>query len=189
MKKFSFVVVLLLVFFSGPTERLFAEDTGKVITGLCRQNLKMLNEGTRKFLSENDSGIPMWSKYDTIKTSLMDYNYYPKDPVSPTRDCHYFLVSVSRDDYQWYCDLHGVLDGEKTVTFQYHEHRLMAKTSSRYAHVPKYAEHVRDLLRWTDYNATPTEKFKYYYNMNPLTTIILLVGGTLLLLFVYRNMN
>jgi hypothetical protein len=188
LNKKGFLIVPLL-FFCMLSTVIHADDTGKVITNQCRQNLKMLNEGTRKFLQESDSAIPIWGKYETIKSSLIDYNYYPKDPVPPTRDCHYYLVSTSRDDFQWYCDLHGVLEGEKTITFRYHEHQLMAKTSSRYANIPKYADHVKDLLRWTEYNPTPVEKLKFYYNMNPMTTVIGLVGGFLLLLFIYRNVN
>ncbi|MDD3148443.1 MAG: hypothetical protein PHD82_14210 [Candidatus Riflebacteria bacterium] len=165
-----------------------AEDTGKLINNRCRANLKALNEGTAKFLAENDSGLPSWANFDTISSSLIDKKYLSK-PEPPTRDCKYFLVSVSRDDYQWYCDLHGVLEGEKTVTFMYHEHRLMGKTTSRYAKIEKYRDHTLELLRWTDYHPTPVEKLKYHYNSNPLTTIILGIVGIILLIFVYRNVT
>lgn len=189
MRKLLVVFVLLLAFCGGAASELSAEDTGKVLNGLCRQNLKILNEGTAKFLQENDQGLPMWGKYDTISSSLIGSKYFPKDPVGPTRDCKYYLVSVSRDDYQWYCSIHGLVDGEKNIVFQYHEHRLTAKTSSRYENIPKYAEHVRDLLRWTDYSPTAIEKFKYYYNTNPLTTVFFAVLGGLLLIFLYRNVS
>lgn len=183
-KSLLLFLLLPLIFCIQP---LLAEDTGKAITHQCRQNLKMLNDGTAKFLKENESGIPAWGKYETIKTSLIDYNYFPKDPEPPTPDCRYYLVSVSRDDFQWYCDLHGVLEGDKTVTFRYHEHKLMAKTSTRYENIPKYKDHIKDLLRWTEYDPTPVEKLKFYYNMNPTTTLILAIGGLFLLIFLYKN--
>ena len=71
----------------------------------------------------------------------------------------------------------------------YHEHRLMGKTTSRYGNIEKYRDHVKDMLRWTEYNPTPVEKLKYQYNMNPLTTVLLAIGGAFLLIFVYRNVT
>jgi len=183
--KNQFLLLFLLIL---TCTQVSAEDTGKAITFKCRQNLKMLNDGTARFLKENDSGIPAWGKYDVIKTSLIDYNYFPKDPEPPTSNCNYHLVSVSRDDYQWLCDLHGVLDGEKTVTFRYREHRILAKTTSRYENIPKYRDHINDLLRWTEYEPTALEKLKYYYNMNPVTTIFLSIGAILGVIFLYRNL-
>ncbi len=183
------LLLLLLVFMCLTTHDLRAEDTGKVINNRCRANLKMLNEATAKFLAENDSGLPSWANHQTVTMSLIDRKYFAEQLVPPTRDCKYYLVAVSREDYQWYCDLHGVLEGEKTVTFMYHEHRLMGKTTSRYANIEKYREHVKDMLRWTEYSPTPMEKLKYQYNMNPLTTILLAIGGVGLLIFVYRNIT
>lgn len=183
------VLLLLCLFLCLIVQTLRAEDTGKIINNQCRANLKTLNEGTAKFLSENDSGLPSWTNYQTIFSSLIDPRYFSAKPEPPTRDCKYNLVAISRDDYQWYCDLHGVLNGEKTVTFMYHEHRLMGKTTNRYQNIEKYREHVKDLLRWTEYRPTPMEKLKFHYNMNPLSTIIFSIGGLMLLIFVYRNIS
>ena len=183
------VLLLIWVFLCLAAHDLRAEDTGKLINNKCRANLKMLNEATAKFLAENDSGLPSWANHQTVTMSLVDRKYFAEELVPPTRDCKYYLVAVSREDYQWYCDLHGVLDGEKTVTFMYHEHRLMGKTTVRYGNIEKYRDHVKDMLRWTEYNPTPVEKLKYQYNMNPLTTVLLAIGGAFLLIFVYRNIT
>ncbi len=180
-----FICLTVNILFVPPASAL---DTGKIITNQCRQNLKMLKERTQKFLDENEDGLPMWASYDVVKSTLIGHNYFPDDPVSPTRDCVYNVVSVGGGDFQWVCNIHGVLDGEKTITFRYHEHRIIAKVSARYDSVPKYKDHVKDLYRWTNYSPTAMEKIKFYYNMNPLTTIILLIGGVLLMFFVYRNM-
>lgn len=181
-------LLIFLMFFCLFLEAAGAEDTGKVINNKCRANLKALNEATAKFLAENDSGLPFWANYQTVSTSLIDSKYLPTKLEAPTRDCKYNLVATSRDDYQWYCDLHGVINGEKSVTFMYHEHRLMGKTTNRYQNIEKYREHVKDLLRWTEYHPTPTEKFKFYYNMNPLSTLIFAIGGIMVLIFVWRNL-
>lgn len=183
------MIAMLCMLALWPTVCVHAEDTGKLITNKCRANLKMLNDGTARFLAENDAGLPFWGNYDTILASLIDSKYFASKPEAPTRDCKYNLVSVSRDDYQWYCDIHGVLEGEKTVTFRYHEHRLMGKTTSRYANIQKYRDHVKDLLRWTEYAPTPVEKLKYHYNMNPLTTIILGIVGVIVMFLIYRNVT
>jgi len=167
---------------------LMAADTGKLITNQCRQNLKMLNETTARFLKDTNEQLPPWARYETVKSSLMSFDYLPKDPAQPTPDCKYFLISNSRDDYQWYCGLHGVLDGEKTITFLYHEHRIMAKTTERYMNNKRYKDHNSDLLRWTEYSPTPVERFKYHYNMNPLSTILIMSGIVLVILFVYRSL-
>lgn len=182
----SMAIAVLLVAIS--TASLFATDTGKVITNQCRQNLKMLNEITAKFVSETTDSLPPWARYEVVKSSLMSYDYLPKDPEAPTPDCKYFLISNSRDDFQWYCGLHGVLEGEKTITFQYHEHRIMAKTTERYMSNKRYKDHTSDLLRWTEYTPTPVERLKFQYNMNPLSTILLLSGIVLLILFIYRSL-
>lgn len=175
---------LLLLCFSLPVQ---AVDTGKLLTNQCRANLKMLNDAVAKFLSENDSALPAWSPYENVKTMLLEIKYLPKDPELPTKDCKYHFVSLSTHDYQWYCDLHGMLEGDKSVTFNYHEHKFTAKTNSRYQNIKKYKDHMQNLLRWTEYNPTPVEKLKYHYNKNPATTIALFVIAAIALLFVYKN--
>lgn len=189
LKNYLIAIMLLtgLLVVAGNSS-VMAADTGKLITNQCRQNLKMLNEITEKFVKDTGDHLPPWAQYKTVKSSLMSFDYLPKDPVGPTPDCKYYLVSNSRDDFQWYCGLHGVLEGEKTITFQYHEHRIMAKTTSRYMNNSRYKDHTSDLLRWTEYTPTPVERFKYQYNMNPLSTILLLSGLFVVFLFVYRNL-
>lgn len=186
--KLTTAVLLACLLLAVGASSLMATDTGKVINNRCRQNLKMLNEITARFVREKGEPLPPWARYQTVKTSLMDYDYLPKDPEAPTPDCKYFLISNSNNDFQWYCSLHGVLDGEKTITFQYHEHRLMAKTTERYLNNERYKDHVSDLLRWTEYRPTPVEQFKYQYNMNPLSTILILAGIVLLIFIVWRSL-
>ncbi|NCB37763.1 MAG: hypothetical protein EOM80_03250 [Erysipelotrichia bacterium] len=175
----------IIIVLSAP---LTAEDTGKLLTGKCRQNLKILNDGTDKFLAENNLGLPFWGNLATIKNSLIDDKYFTGTIEPPTKDCQYFLVSNSRDDYQWYCNLHGVMEGEKTISFRYHEYRITAKTTSRYENIDKYSDHIKELLRWTEYQPTPMEKLKYHYNMNPLTTTLMGIVGIFLLIIVWRNL-
>jgi hypothetical protein len=181
-KAFLFLCVFILI-----AQSAFAIDTGKLITNECRANLKMLNEVTKKYLEENDSGLPAWSTYKNVKDMLIGVKYLPKDPVPPTRDCQYYLVSLGTHDFQWYCNLHGVIDGDKTITFNYHEHKIMAKTSSRYMQIEKYEKHTNDLLRWTEYNPTISEKLKYNYNKNPVTTVFIAVFVVMVIWFIYRN--
>ncbi|GAB4270731.1 MAG: hypothetical protein Kow0029_07770 [Candidatus Rifleibacteriota bacterium] len=185
MKKNAYC--FLLIFLLMLSAHASAEDTGKLITNKCRANLKMLNEAVKKFVAENDSSLPAWSTYKNVKDMLLEIKYLPHDPVPPTKDCKYYLVAPSRHDFQWYCDIHGMLEGDKTITFNYHEHKITAKTNSRYLNIKKYADHTKDLLRWTEYNPTPMEKLKYHYNKNPMTTILLLIFGVLVIFFIYKN--
>jgi hypothetical protein len=189
LKKHLILTILttVLLFATGASS-VMAADTGKLITNQCRQNLKMLNEVMKKHVEKNNELLPPWANYATVKSSMLSFDDLPQDPVAPTPDCKYNLISNSRDDFQWYCTLHGVLEGEKTVTFQYHEHRIMAKTSSRYMNNQRYKDHNSDLLRWTEYAPTPVERFKYHYNMNPLSTILLLSGALVVLVIVYRSL-
>lgn len=185
MKKLLKTLTLLVFMFLCHSGQ--AIDTGKLLTNQCRANLKMLNDATAKFVSENESALPAWSPYKNIKDMLFEIKYLPKDPVPPTKDCKYFFLSLSRNDYQWYCDLHGTIDGDKSITFDYHEHKIIAKTNSRYDHIKKYKDHVQNLLRWTDYRPTPTEKLKYQYNKNPTTTVVIMIVGIIILFFIYKN--
>ncbi|MGM0600059.1 MAG: hypothetical protein ACQETH_09620 [Candidatus Rifleibacteriota bacterium] len=188
MKRLRYLIPVIILLMITAHSALFAVDTGKVFAGKCRDNLKYLNDAVQKFVNENDTSLPAWSTYENVKTMLLGLEYLPRDPVPPTKDCKYFLVSNSRDDFQWYCALHGVLDGDKTISFHYHEHRTVAKTSSRYMKIEKYKDHTKDLLRWTNYYPTPMERLKYQYNKNPLTTVIIVVFAVLVLFFIYRNL-
>jgi len=187
-KHLIFTILMAVLLFVAGTSSVMAADTGKVITNQCRQNLKMLNEITQKFVERTNEHLPPWANYATVKSSLLNYDDLPQDPVAPTPDCKYNLISNSREDFQWYCNLHGVLDGEKTITILYHEHQIMAKTASRYMNNKRYKDHNSDLLRWTEYAPTPGERFKYHYNMNPLSTILVMCGVLLILIIVYRSL-
>lgn len=179
--------VLLIVMLLAVAGSAWAADTGKLLTNKCRANLKYLNEATEKFLKENDSSLPAWSPYRSVKDMLLEMKYLPTDPVGPTKDCEYFLVSLNSNDFQWYCNVHGTLEGDKSVTFNYHEHKFTAKVTSRYEVVQKYKEHSANLLRWTEYIPTPKEKLLYQYNKNPVTTILIMVAGLVILFVVYRT--
>jgi hypothetical protein len=189
LKNYLIAIMLLAGFLIAQgNSSVMAADTGKLITNQCRQNLKTLNEATQKFVNDTGDQLPPWARYETVKSSLMNSDYLPTDPVGPTPDCKYTLVSNSREDFQWYCNLHGVLEGEKTVTFLYHEHQIMGKTTSRYMNNRRYKEHTSELLRWTDYAPTPVERLKYHYNMNPLSTILVMAGVLLVIFVVYRTL-
>lgn len=167
---------------------LFALDTGKLITGKCRANLEYLNKATKKYLDENPGkGLPSWSTYENMKTMLMGIKYLPKDPVPPTKDCKYCFVSLGPKNFQWYCDLHGVIDGKKNLSFYYHEHRLQARIDPAYQVIKSYNKHVKNLYRWTEYYPTFTEKLKYNYNENPMTTIVTFILGAVVLLVIYKS--
>jgi len=189
LKNYLIAIILLAGFMiTTSSSTVTAADTGKLITNQCRQNLKMLNETTQKFVKDTGEQLPPWAGYETVKNNLMNLDYLPKDPIGPTPDCKYVLVSNSREDFQWLCNLHGVLEVEKTVTFQYHEHQIMAKTTARYMSDKRYKNHTSELLRWTEYTPTPLERFKYHYNMNPLSTILVMSGVLVVLIIVYRTL-
>lgn len=166
----------------------FAVDTGKVITNECRKNLKWLNELTERFIKETNGRIPQWDSYQALKKKFITSDYLPNDPKPPTTDCKYYLVSNDPNDFQWYCRLHGVLEGDKTLVFRYKEHRIMAKTSSQYMSREQYKTDTLELLRRTNYTPRPMEWIKYHYNMNPITTGLTLVACIGLFLFLYRSL-
>jgi hypothetical protein len=53
--------------------------------------------------------------------------------------------------------------------------------------IEKYEKHTNDLLRWTEYNPTISEKLKYNYNKNPVTTVFIAVFVVMVIWFIYRN--
>lgn len=173
MKKILTILAILTVLLAS---EVFAANPGKEINNKCRANLKALNSATADFLKSNRADLPKWAPYKLVFSSLIEpTKYLDKKIESPTPDCQYFLVSIDNNDYQWYCEIHGVLEGERTLTFRYHEHELSGKTCSRYMINENYEKHAQNLLHWTEYTPTPLETFKYHYNTNPLTTTILSV--------------
>lgn len=186
MKKL-YLLLLLALFVSNTA---FAVNTGKEITSKCRANLKQLNDITAKFLSKTNKDLLKWAPYKLVFSSLIPEDYIEKPIVSPSADCKYYLISIDNKDFQWYCDIHGVIDGDNNLSFRYHEHQMNAKTCSRYKINENYEKHCKDLLHWTEYTPTPKEFFLYHYNMNPKTTtilaVIIIVGGFLALKSFFR---
>lgn len=174
MKKIFLIAIAALFIVNS----LFAANTGKEINNKCRTNLKLLNTGTAEMLKKNRIDLPKWATYKQATSSFLDPDKYleGKKIEGPTPDCQYFLVSLSGNDYQWLCNLHGVLDGDKTVSFRYREHQLQGKTAEKYMINDNYKEHVQNLLHWTEYTPTPKEAFLYQYNMNPITTTVITIA-------------
>lgn len=179
----TFMIAVLMT-----TVTAMAQTTGQTINLKCRENLRMLNEATASYISGTRSPVlPSWTTYDNAKNMLLGMEYLPKDPEPPTENCKYFLVSSDLKNYQWYCSLHGVLEGDKTISFRYQEHKLQARTSSKFDGIRNYKLHTQDLLRWTEYRPSPMENLKYYYNSSPVTTIVIVIMAFLLLVYFYRQ--
>lgn len=173
MKKILLIAIATVLLFANSV---YAVNTGKEINNKCRSNLKLLNAGTAAMLKNNTKyDLPKWLTLAQATNSFLDPEKYleNKKIEGPTPDCQYFLVSLNNDEYQWLCNLHGVIDGDKTVSFRYREHQLQGKTAEKYMVNESYKEHVQNLLHWTEYTPTPVEAFKYQYNMNPITTTII----------------
>ena len=171
MKKITLLLALFSVFI---TTTVFSANVGREINNKCRQNLKLLNAGTEKLRKTTSFNLPKWASYkQAIKDFLYPDKYLEdKEIVGPTPNCEYYLVSNDKDEYQWLCYLHGVLEGDNTLSFRYHEYQLQGKTSSRFMNNTEYKKHVQSMLHWTEYSPTPKEFFIYHYNMNPIVTTV-----------------
>lgn len=171
MKKIFFIILVTLF----TAQNLYGANTGKEINSKCRSNLRLLNKATTDMLKSKVFDLPQWESYKQASNSFLSADKYldGKKILGPTLDCEYFLVSLNNNDFQWYCNLHGVLEGEKTISFRYHEHQLQGKSSDKYMVNDNYKKHVQSMLQWTEYTPTPLEVFKYHYNMNPIMTTIL----------------
>lgn len=175
MKKLIYTAIIALLLI---VNSVFAANPGKEINNKCRSNLKKLNSATDELLkTRSDIILPRWITYKQATETFLDVDKFldGKEIKGPTMDCRYFLISKSNKDYQWLCDIHGLLDGDKTISFRYREYQLQGKTSERYMDNNNYKQHVQNLLRWTEYSPTPLELYKYHYNMNPITTTILTI--------------
>lgn len=185
MKRIKILILILLVLFSSIV---FAANPSKEINNKCRQNLKILNEATAKMLAQKeDYRFQAWTSYKQAISSFLEPDKYldGKKIEGPTPDCEYYLVSMNKDEHQWLCNLHGVIDGDSIISLKYHEYQLQGKTNKKYMTNENYAKHVKEMLRWTEYTLTPKEFIKYHYNMNPIVTtvatIFLIVVSYLLL--------
>lgn len=172
-RKIILLLIMVLV-----VSVVFAANPGRDINNKCRQNLKLLNSATQTFLKKNsDYVLTTWSTYQQAVGSFLDADKYldGKKIVGPTHDCEYYLISINRNDFQWLCNLHGVIEGDQNLSLKYHEFLLQGKSNSKYMGVENYKKHVQDMVRWTEYTLTPVEFFKYNYNMNPVITTVLTV--------------
>ncbi len=174
MKKIGFILLLMSMFI---TSILFADNPSKEINNKCRQNLKLLNSATAEMLKEKGQEIHSWTSMTQFNKMFLDFNKFLdiKKIVGPTPSCEYYLVYLSKDDYQWLCNLHGVLDGNHTLSLKYHEYQLQGKTCDRYKSIKEYEKHTKEMLTWTEYTLTPKEFFKYQYNTNPIMTTVITI--------------
>ena len=187
MKKITaFLIIFFTLFFSVTT---FAANVGREINNKCRQNLKLLNAGTEKLLKTKQMNLPKWCSYkQAIKDFLYPDKYLDdKKVVGPTPDCEYYLVSDGNNDYQWLCYLHGVMEGEKTMSFRYHEHQLQGKSTSKYMNNEEYKKQVQNMLHWTEYTPTPKEFIIYHFNMNPIVTTVVCVFLIFLSIYLVKS--
>ena len=173
MKKIRTIIILILVLFSSIS---FAANPSKEINSKCRKNIRLLNTGTALAIKQNSNiNIPKWGSLKQALSTFLDKEKHleGKEIVGPTPDCEYYIVSLSKDDYQWLCNLHGVIDGEHSVSLQYHEYLLQGKTCKKYESNENYKKHLKDMIRWTEYTLTPKEFFMFHYNQNPIVTTVL----------------
>ena len=187
MKKITFGLILIFTLLLSVVS--YAANVGREINSKCRQNLKILNSGTEQLIKSTSASLPKWCTYkQAIKDFLYPDKYLEgKTIVGPTPDCEYFLVSNDKSEFQWLCYLHGVLDGDKTMSFRYHEHQLQGKTTTKFMNNEEYKKHVQSMLHWTEYTPTPKEFFIYHYNMNPIVTTVLTVFLVLLSIYLIKS--
>lgn len=185
MKNNLLLLFIALILLNSATA--FAENTGRIINNKCISNLKNLNQATKKMLENHSYELPRWRAFEAFYKDTSLHEHLEEKPSSPTVDCRYFLVSLSKNDYQWCCDLHGVMSGDQTVSFMYHEHASVGRINSKYEQIEEYNGHVKTMLHWTNYRQTFTEYLKYNYNMNPITTILVIIGVGVVGIIVYRT--
>jgi len=167
---------------------LHAVDPSFEMNRLCRSNIKMLNDATAKFFSENQQDLPLWADFNQVYTMILTTKYVPTKPVPPLPDCGYYLMYRNPKDFSWYCNLHGMNAGDESISFRYHEYRFTAYVQTKFLTHPKYKSHYDELNRWTSYSPTLMENMKFQYNRNPTSTIVMGIIGLGVLWFLYRNL-
>lgn len=182
-KCFLFAIIYCFMLCSS----LFAK-TGKEINAECRANLKALNEATKQMINKYKTVLTPWKDLDVVYKTTKLEEFLKDKPVPPTIDCNYHLVSKSDKNYQWCCDLHGVLNGNKTKTFKYHEYEITGRTHSDYDSIKEYSEHVKTMLQWTEYRQSPIEILKYNFNTNPITTVLFCIIVLAIGIFVVKKL-
>lgn len=180
-------VCLIILMFLMINYELFSREPGFEITKECRANLKMLNDTTAKYINDGNYNLPNWGTLESIRVMCFGAKYLPSIPKPPTLDCEYYFIMKDLNHYDWYCNIHGLLGGDKAYTFRYHEYQFTAYIKTLYLYSDKYRQHQENIIRWTNYNPTLMENIKFHYKRNPLYTTILIIGGFLFLIFVYRN--
>ena len=185
--KMSVLIVTGLIFFLGILGTAFAIDPGFELAKSCRAHLTVLNAATKKCIADGTMGFPTWDTFEHVYTMLLSTKYVPQKPTKPTPDCEYFIVFMNVNNYDWYCNLHGVESGDRSITIRYHEYSFPSKVNSKYMSIPKYKSHYDNIVRWVGYTPTLWEDVKYRYTRNPLTTIIYVIFGVLAAYFTYKN--
>ncbi len=186
LKKTSRLLALVLVTLLFSRTGTITADPGHEITKACRVNIKTLNEAVEKYLKDGHGNLPRWAPYKDMQTMVLS-KYIDKKPVPPTLDCEYFFVGMNPENYDWYCNIHGVLGGNRSITFRYHEFEFKAFINDKYLEVAKYKSHVDNVIRWCSYSPTLMESIKFSYSRNPLTTVLITAFGLFAAYFVYRN--
>ncbi|MBF0408519.1 MAG: hypothetical protein HQM10_14305 [Candidatus Riflebacteria bacterium] len=164
-----------------------ATDKSYDLQKSCRENLRKLKTALEDFIQKENKDIPEWATFDSVYKMLLTTKYLPDLPVLPTSDCSYFLVYKSPKVFDWYCDLHGVENGDEKVTFRYHEFQFTGQIATKYLAVEKYKRHAENLRRWLRYSPTLMENIQFHYKRNPTSTVLMVVVGLFVLLFIYRN--
>lgn len=165
-----------------------AREPGFELVIECRKNLRLLKEATQKYLDDGNVMLPAWDSFANVKGIILTMKYLPQDPVKPTEDCEYFIIrNQDSDQFDWYCDLHGLLEGDRTITFRYHEYQFSSKVNTIYMSEPKYKVHADNLLRRVNYSPTLVENIKFRYRKSPTTTIIIVIVGLWAGYFALRN--
>lgn len=166
-------------------------DPSFEITKKCRANIKLLRDALLDVIKKDPTcEIPRdLNQYRVIYDMILTSKYLPKQPELPTTDCAYFLLYQGPKNFDWFCDLHGVLpeNGNTTLTFPYHEFEFTAYFQQNYMSLTKYKSHYDRVMRWTGYVRTLSETIKYNYTRNPVSTIVMCIFGVCVVFFLYRN--
>ncbi len=183
-----FLVVFLGATFSGQTLLGADVDLGFEIVKSCRKNMIMLREGTEKCIKETHPEIPIdVTPFDQVYTMVLTGKYIPQKPGSPTIDCKYSLVYKSPDNWDWFCAIHGVINGNETLTIPYHEFEFTVPFNTNFLEMKKYKSHFDNVMNWTMYSRTLNEAIKFHYRKNPTTTLIMVIVGAAFVWYVYRS--
>jgi len=185
-RRFLNGILMMLMILAGScaTE---AADPGYELAKMCRANLSKLREATDKCLKSGITQFSPWGRMEDIYMMILTNKFLPERPKPPTLDCEYYMVFKDPDNFDWYCNLHGLVGGDSSVTFRYHEFQFTAYTSSKYMNISKYKTHADNLLRWVSYEPTLAENFKYHYARNPMTTMLMAGLALLFIWFIWRN--